>query len=131
MYLAVQEEGREDELGVVEGFFEHFKVVGARDFLGSEAGEVVGVGLAINPGEPVVKEMAGEGREGAFAGIWDACKHGFAEKAVANSDAIEAANKLPLLPRFKGVGEPESIELAVTFDEIICNPSAGLVWAWD
>ena len=58
-----------------------------------------------------------------FAGICHGMKHAFATKNFAECDAIESAHELIILRHFEAMGQANSVEFAIRFDDFFGDPS--------
>ena len=60
--------------------------------------------------------------EGDFAGIGRGMKHAFAAENFAEGHAIESAHELIILPHFEAMGQANSVEFAIRFDDFFGDP---------
>jgi hypothetical protein len=60
--------------------------------------------------------------EGDFAGIGYGMKHAFTAENFAEGHPIESAHELIILPHFEAMGQANSVEFAIRFDDFFGDP---------
>src|SRR5262245_17615586 len=78
--------------------------------------------LYIEQGESARLQVLNKMEQGDFGGIADAMKHGFAGKQSAAADAIDATDKLLILPTFHTMGVALPVQFGISGDKVATDP---------
>jgi hypothetical protein len=88
--------------------------------------EVGGFLLAVNEGNAEVLEGLHEKDEGQLGGVGLGCKHAFAEKHIAQANAIEATNQFFFKEGFNAVRKTQVVQCYIGFLHFLRQPGAAL-----
>jgi len=99
---------------------EHVKFLA--DFVGAELKQVGVEVLGIEQFKLLFAKEIDKENESDFAGIGHGMKHAFAAENFAEGHAIESAHELIILPHFEAMGQANSVEFAIRFDDFFGDP---------
>ena len=80
------------------------EVFGARDFDGAESLQMRRVPLGIEENEAALLEVLDQTEQRHLRRLADVVEHRLAEERAPDRDAVKAAGKPAILPRFDGMG---------------------------
>jgi len=86
------------------------------DFVGAELKQVGVEVLGIEQFKLLFAKEFHKENKCDFAGIGHGMKHAFAAENLAEGHAIESAHELIILPHFEAMGQANSVEFAIRFD---------------
>lgn len=92
------------------------------DFVGAELKQVGVEVLGIEQFKLLFAQEFHKENECDFAGIGHGMKHAFATENFAECHAIESAHELIILPHFEAMGQANSVEFAIRFDDFFGDP---------
>jgi hypothetical protein len=92
------------------------------DFVGAELKQVGVEVLGIEKFKLLFAKEIDKENKRDFAGIGHGMKHAFAAENFAEGHAIESAHELIILPHFEAMGQANSVEFAIRFDDFFRDP---------
>lgn len=92
------------------------------DFVGAELKQVGVEVLGVEQFKLLFAKEIDQKHECNFAGIGHGMKHAFAAENFAEGHAIESAHELIILPHFEAMGQANSVEFAIRFDDFFRDP---------
>ena len=106
----------------MEGESEALEVFGAGDLDCAEAGRDGGEHLNVEEEEITLAQVLDKVVESDFGSVAGAVEHGFAREEAADSNAINAADELIILPAFEAVSVALFVQLNVGFEKLASDP---------
>ena len=91
---------------------------------------MIGHELAVEQGETCLTHRRDKPCQRDFAGIGGAAEHAFAAKYPLETDAVEPADQLAVLPAFDGMGVSGCMQCAVARFDPVADPAFGMFLAW-
>ena len=106
----------------IQDFIELEHIEFLADFVGAELKQVGVEVLGIEQFKLLFAKEFHKENECDFAGIGHGMKHAFAAENFAEGHAIESAHELIILPNFEAMGQANSVEFAIRFDDFFGDP---------